>query len=894
MSSSTVELTQESRVKQDPAHLDRGSASPPALQPQESIKNASLVNQSPSAKRLSTSPRSPHHHRFKSVNATDSPSITTVASSDKRRPSSSPSALPTSTTSPSTTRVSYFSSQPGSSDTEARSPATKRPPASRSSHGIATANGPPPALITQRSYHGEPWRNPSPSDQPSLPPDPPQQSQTKGSASALLRQNSTNSRTNGGAKLEDMNGIAANHGAISNAFPHRSPKREEEDDDTLRTLGGTRRPSHSLLSTSNGDGHVNAAVDDHSYSSNEDLFLHLARTDSEAGSALTPTNGANRRGSQAGLSSSRPHRATRPWGSRPASSGQELGGERSEDQISHWSRSGRFDTPMNGHQPSPRDRAYAASAHPLDAGKRRYLHSELTSKASFTTPRVRNGLYRETSPELPGSHGRRQSITESASGLPSRSYKHSGRSYVSGNHYDSSPLTNVDPVRTHQSFRPEGTESTISTTAPSTVWDELDDLKSRIRKLELTGKLPSSSGAAMSGAANGRPRTASTTMTTASISPKHGRAATTSPEASTVKDADTSSLHPLLHSALAKAKILIDPKAYKALETASSDATKLAALAGKTKSTGAELSAQGNSVNIDRQLRRKADSMCRSLTEVCIALSEEKSSKDNSTSISRSGSKAANNDVQTPENPQNLRASSQEPERSSSRILSRLEARRTSLLAANAATPPNGQNNSTHGDSPIIHQDAPTPTQRPTLTDRTPSVLLHRRRTIDGNTPDTNNSRPTSRAAATTNSEQRPSLVSRISRDGTAATATAEQRPSPKMRISREYTSQHPLPPLSSQQRSPSVRASLPSSNTRRPYLASSSPATPPHNVIQPGSRRYVSTVERERQTQTPPPSSLEENFARSAEARQQRIASLGQQYGSGNRRLRLVEGEQG
>ena len=50
---------------------------------------------------------------------------------------------------------SYFVPQPGASGAEARSPLNKRPPASRSSNGVETFSGPPPALSTQRSYQGD-------------------------------------------------------------------------------------------------------------------------------------------------------------------------------------------------------------------------------------------------------------------------------------------------------------------------------------------------------------------------------------------------------------------------------------------------------------------------------------------------------------------------------------------------------------------------------------------------------------------------------------------------------------------------------------------------------------------------------------------------------------------
>ncbi|KAI4093548.1 MAG: hypothetical protein LQ344_002774 [Seirophora lacunosa] len=839
------------------------SASPPSLlQAQESTKNASLLNQSPSSQSLSTSP---HHHR--EFNASSPPATIT---SHQQRPTSSPSAFPATTKSPSTARPSYFSLHSVSLGIEARSPATKRAPASRSSHGIATTNGPPPALITQRSYHAEPWRTSFPNDPPKPAVDPSQHSPAPESGSTLPRRNSTITKTSGAAKSDAMNGTARRHRAASVA--HDLYDEEAEEDDTLRTLGGTPRPSRALRHTHNGTGPADGHDEDHSYSSHEDLFLHLARTESEAGNNFDTKTRHSKRPSDVGLTASPSVRASRPWSTQPASSGRELGGEQPEEQMANWSRPSRFDPSMNSRQSPQRDRAYGASAHSLDAGKRRYQRSEASSKASYITPRA-----------------------DLVSGLPSRSHKHSGHSHVSGNHYDSSPLMNTAPKGNHQSHRPEGTESTASTTAPSTVWDELDDLKSRIRKLELTGKLPSSSGAAINGVVNGRPRTASTTMTTASLSPRRYRVSNTSPEASTVKDVETSSLHPLLHSALTKAKSLIDPKAFKALETTATDALTLAALTGNSNSTGQENLAGGSCHNLDRQIRRKADSMCRSLTELCIALSEEQSSKERS-AASRPGSSRAVNDIQTSESPQNFRATSQEPERSSSRIMSRLEARRTSLMAAkNAATPLN--NNTSQNESPLTHQDVSTPTQPSSRIDRSSSAFFYRRRTIDANATDAATSRPASRVTTANTEQQRPSLATRLSSTTTEqrpslatrlSSRTTEQRPSPGTRLPREYTSQHPLPA----QRSPSVRSSLPSTTTRRSYFPSNSPSTPQGNgaVLQPGSKRYLSSTTTERQT-PPSSSSATENNARIAQARQERVASLGQ-YG-GSSRLRLVEGEE-
>lgn len=169
----------------------------------------------------------------------------------------------------------------------------------------------------------------------------------------------------------------------------------------------------------------------------------------------------------------------------------------------------------------------------------------------------------------------------------------------------------------------EGTNSTTSTAAPSTVWDELDDLKSRIHRLELTGKLPPTSGAAISRASEERPPTAHTNATTLSASPKRssGGAAQASDTNNALKDG-----HPLLLSALVKSKGFLSAEVFEALETAANDALGLSLMMGTAGqpgpiSSGASSIGSGTTIT-DRQLRRKADSICRSLTELCLALSE--------------------------------------------------------------------------------------------------------------------------------------------------------------------------------------------------------------------------------------------------------------------------------
>ncbi|KAL9610688.1 MAG: hypothetical protein Q9167_004636 [Letrouitia subvulpina] len=834
-----------------------------------------------------TIPSSAQHHRFNSVATTTAASPSSLQRSQSTdRPTSSPSSLQTSN-SLGPPRGSYFSNQPTSSGKEVRSPASRRAPASRSSHGIATADGPPPALITQHSYHGEQWRSPPKSGQLHPPLIIQQQSQTASTDSLTQTTKSKSQRDSQASSTQvKANDPLARAGGMTAAPSSTDPHPMlEEEEDTLRTLGGIPR-TKSTIADFQSKPITSSREEDHPISSHEDLFLNLARADSEVAGAGEPGRRNERRRvchasfqatvntskltfkqSQVLISGSQQIPTSRPLSSgQPASNGRATGDGQPEAILPRWSQDYN-DSSINKRHSSPRDRVYAASAHPLDQ-QRRYLHSEASSRTSFATARTRNGSTPDPSPEQPNSFGRRQSVTESLSGLPSRGYRLSSRPYLSNGQLGSSPFASHSPIvdrdQVRHPARIDGTESTISTTAPSTVWDELDDLKSRIRKLELTGKLPASSGAAISGAVGERPPTATTTITTASISPKHGQAKSNPTEASTIRESATA--HPLLHSALANAKTIIDPKMYRILDEAASNAL---ALVTMTRNSIDQSASAGSVVNIanplaiDRQLRRKADSMCRSLTELCILLSEDKSNLDSKprsrpqsrdTAIPGQKSEPAQEDIY---NPNTLRASSLEPERTSSRIMSRLEARRASLLA-------NSRESSQ--EPPTLPIQAPSSSASPAGaigTDRASSIT--RRRTGG---PMDFEIRPSSRATAS-------EIVS--------------QRPSPQGRYSKEYTSKHPLPnslgtPTNNisthLQHSQSVHSTLPA---RRNYRASmsNSPATPEGMVsVQP--RRYLG----ERATPAPAEKTDKERLA---EAMQARVTSMGQHS---SRRLRLVEGE--
>lgn len=539
-----------------------------------------------------------------------------------------------------------------------------------------------------------------------------------------------------------------------------------------------------------------------------------------------------------------PHTPLPPSDNRPSSSGRLFAGHAissSQDSAtSQWSQSKRLidsESPPFAKRSSPRERRYAASAHPLEHGSPS-SQSVLAPNVTSVALRTRSGSNRESSPELPSTQGRKLPIRESSPSLSSRAYKQSNLSYSTNGHFGSSPFPDSMDAKRPQIHHADGTASTVSTTAPSTIWDEVEDLKHRMRKLELTGKLPPTSEAAISNPFNERPPTATTTMTTISSSPKFGRRGSVSP--STVRGTETTEIHPLLHSALAKSKSLIEPGVFRALEATASDALLLAAM-GTPGGSQTVPSVTG----MDRRFRRKVDSMCRSLTELCIALTQEKSERNavNGETRTTEGERivSIHHNVGSGPGSRYLRASSEDPEMgSSSRLLNRLEARRASMLQF---------------APPVTHRDTPpeannltqelTTTTIPATTSRLdrPSILLRRKE-------------PTSEAA-----DARPSSRS------LAEISQCRSYTSSVERAQREYTSQQPLPTLSQHSKSvhSSVQSSLP---VRRNYFptTSSSPTTP---TVLPGSRRHLD--------RGPTPPSIETVRA-AAEIRRERMAAVGSQ----------------
>ena len=121
--------------------IDRSTTSPSKIHLHAELVSHLPHNQSSLAPKTQH-PSSLHHHNIKSTRDRDTGSASPLA----HIPGKEQSPLPLPHPPPA---VSHFAPPPYAS--EPRSPPNRRPPASRSSYGIETSSGPPPALSTQLS-----------------------------------------------------------------------------------------------------------------------------------------------------------------------------------------------------------------------------------------------------------------------------------------------------------------------------------------------------------------------------------------------------------------------------------------------------------------------------------------------------------------------------------------------------------------------------------------------------------------------------------------------------------------------------------------------------------------------------------------------------------------------
>lgn len=501
--------------------------------------------------------------------------------------------------------------------------------------------------------------------------------------------------------------------------------------------------------------------------------------------------------------------------------------------------SARTDTSRNTSKRSSLTyRPSTASAHPHENVTRTRFFSSSKSTTSGTIGRdISDGTS-----GIPQASGRRLSNAD-------RSYRPSQTTSLRNTHL----TVGVEPER--QRF--EGTESTVST-AVSNCFDDLHEIKSRLNRLEQASKIPSATATS-----NERPRTATTTITTMSSSPKHRTRMNESPIQTSIGGVP-SSVHPLLHEALAKAKPVISAEIYQRLEATAADALQLASLLGGG-SSGA--STVGHTSSVERQLRRRGDSMCRGLTELAITLSSE------ATHQSPQVLRPASRDVNSPEDTQSTIA----------RVQSRIDSRRRSLLAGTTAPVPESPRLASPETAVNGSQIRPPSTRL----NRT-SLLKYRRE--DGHIEDTEEE------------DHRPSLRPASRAMTELGSSGFISRSSPRDRtLSREYTSQHPLPSRERHDNSPAYVSNIPS---RQSYaspaaavgdLNNSSPLTPSFQNRS-GLRRYGGSIDRASTFDTSMESTPDSGGSRLSKPSQRRSLGLGSQLsglGSSVRsRLRAAKAE--
>ncbi|GFF68185.1 hypothetical protein IFM62136_07199 [Aspergillus lentulus] len=435
------------------------------------------------------------------------------------------------------------------------------------------------------------------------------------------------------------------------------------------------RAIHNLDQTDQDDGARTPVAED-PRSKNEDIFLNIARSDSKRRDSL---GRSELRRSRLGLSNGHVRSPNSRLNEQTPS----------PDQL----RLSTYDTPLHSLNNSPSNPysalpySYSASAHPFDDHPRS-RHSAIGSSSRSTLGISRSRLGQASPDTSP--YSAELQIERRGSLQDPRVYRHSALASLRSSRQASGSDVTERPRPEPDRSRQDGTESTLSTTAPSTVWDELEDLKSRIKKLELTGKLPPSSQAAISTVSGERPRTATTIVTTVSSSPNHNYKI--SPLAAETEAATaTNPVHPLLQSALLKARDVLTNEVYKSLEAAVTDALALSSLIGTNKAPSGGVSVVNGYSSSDRQSRRKADSVCRSLTELCLALSDEQLFKQqmpagDADTITQLPTSA--NEESSTLNRSLRRSMTLEPEvpgrrKSTTHVSSRLEARRQSLANTN-------------------------------------------------------------------------------------------------------------------------------------------------------------------------------------------------------------------
>jgi hypothetical protein len=355
---------------------------------------------------------------------------------------------------------------------------------------------------------------------------------------------------------------------------------------------------------------------------------------------------------------------------------------------------------------------------------------------------------------------------------------------------------------------PRADGDSVVSTVQSAVWDEMPDAKSHLHRLDQSRTFQSSGGTGSNGSGE-RPRTATTTVTTVSSSPKVALGSKLGIADPKLGGPEASNIHPLLHQSLDRCKPILNPTLYRALSNAASDALEMAASSrgGGNGSVYANSSATGG-IASDRQLRRRADNLCRNLTDLCIALIESSPESANRASAlaNRRQSRELSAPPQIPEarSVYSRQASVEPGERerrpTPSRALERVEARRASLMSTST---PGGspretsfpaQRKTQHLEAPQSSPLAPSAALPPSTPSsllapssmlRSGTSMLRSHRMAAAEEDDDSSLRPPSRATTEIGTLRK--------RSGRLSVGLS--------RADYAYTSQHPLPQSSALRR---------------------------------------------------------------------------------------------
>jgi hypothetical protein len=212
-----------------------------------------------------------------------SPSVPTFHT---KQDSKSALPVPASESLPATPATPLLRVPSNASTTDSRSPSQRRAPASHSSYGVETSNGPPPSFTTQRTLSQDRLWKPSGPEKSSVPQNPNSNMSLEETLTASIKLNEAMKDSESNPNQEDMDSTLTPTQSDDGHDDRQDADMEPDsamqsrqtfydgEDDTIRGLDA---PSAD-------EGSKNSGSDDRR---SEDLFLNIAQTDSASPAVVT-------------------------------------------------------------------------------------------------------------------------------------------------------------------------------------------------------------------------------------------------------------------------------------------------------------------------------------------------------------------------------------------------------------------------------------------------------------------------------------------------------------------------------------------------------------------------------------------------------------------------------